>query len=165
MTEFDQLTAYLDLCLTKNKINHEQYNHILCSFGDSTNNDYVNMMNQLHLKEGFISYQRELDNQEIELAYQNSMIDDFIHEAEHSKEQLNLKLNEFNIIMLQKKPDFENRMNRYNQFPDNPRLKSEYDKVREEYDLLQINILKLQGEIEDLDKKLIMWHDNRIKDN
>lgn len=158
MNEFDQLTAYLAICLSNNKINHEQYNHILCAFGDSSNDDYITIMSQLNLKDGFKSYQREQDNQEIELSYQNSMIDDFIHEAEHSKQILTEQLNKLDELMVQKKPEFDNKLNRYNQFPDNPRLRTEYDKVRDEYDALQAQIFKLQGEIEEFDQKLDTWH-------
>lgn len=158
MSDFDRLSGYLSICLSQNKINNQQYNNILCSF---TENEHLQILEQLNLKNGFISYQREEDNKEIELAYQTSMIDDFIKEAIKNKELLEVELNRINQHIDNIKIDYDNRLNRYRLFPDNPRFQIEYNKIRDEYDILQANSIRLQEEIDDFTQKITNWNNEK----
>lgn len=155
MEEFDQLVGYLDQCLGKGRINHHQRNHLLCILTEG--GDIHQVLEEMKLEDGYQSYRRKGERDQVEQAYQKSLIQDFIKEINQRIKKLNQEIVPFQEEFDEKKNHYETRYNHAQRYPDNPRYRQIADQARQEMDLVQVKLIKYQQELEECQRKIKTW--------
>jgi len=172
--EFDLLVEFCQKALSDGKINHHQYNYLVCGWSEGKSEEFLSEMN---LKNAFEAYQRELERNKIDHEYQAGVVQDLINDVNVNLKQAQAKLeplqNEHDLKQEEydaKKVFFDNWDRRFKMFPENQRFQKEFEKVQgemngiqSEMDEIQGKMLKIQQEIENFEQQIRLWNTELIE--
>lgn len=154
------MSSYLTQCHQEGKLNDNQYQFYLNQLWDH-DSSFENNMHVLNLWEGFETYQTQQNQQEEQNKHlfqeQQKSLQNTVQNSQQKIREYQDQIGLFQKEISELTPSFENARNRYEQFPDNPRLQAEFQKQQEPIDTLQSQILNLQNLIETTQQEIILW--------
>lgn len=160
MSDFDLLAEFCQKMLCDGKINHHQYNYLVCGWSEGKSEEYLSEMN---LNNAFAAYQRELERQKIDNEYQAGVVQDLINQKTINLDQAKLELEPLQQEYDSKKALFDNWDQRYKMYPENMRFKKEFEKIQGEIDEIQSKMLKVQQEVENFEQQIRLWNTELIE--
>lgn len=154
------MSSYLSHCHQNKTMSDDQYQFYLNQLW-THDNSFENNMKDLNLWEGFSKYQNEqnqinIENQRL-LKEQKECLHDTIQKSQAKIQEHQIKANDIQNQLDQPNSLLENAKKRHQQFPENPRLKEEYDKQKSQYDGLNSQLLHHQIQIDQLKAEISLW--------
>jgi len=150
-SEIDQMamSQYLTHCHESKQLNADQYQFYMNQLWEH-DETFSNNLKELCLWEGYLSFKEQQRRSEQQSDQQKTLMKQNIILNQQKISDSIQKIEQLKQEIEKIKPDFENSQNRYRQYPDNPRLKAEFDKQQGIFDTFQSQIITLQQIISDL---------------
>lgn len=161
--QFDLFSEFCQQQLCQDRINHNQYTYLICSWSESQPERHLEALQELNLKTPFQSYQNRLTQQEQEKDYQIAMIQDMISETEINLREANRELEPIQKEIESHQGNLNNWQKRHQMYPENPKYKAEFESVQATVDQLSSKLLKLQQEIETFESSIRLWNSELIE--
>lgn len=154
------MNNYLGKCHQEKKLNNDQYQFYMNQLWDQ-DSSFENNIRDLNLWDNFLVYQntqREHNQQQQQMIQKQK---DNLHKKIQDQQDL-IQQHQTQISLLKQKLEplkqpFENAQNRYNQYPDNPRLQAEFQKHQQAMDEIQSQLSNHQNQIEQLETEINLW--------
>jgi DNA repair ATPase RecN len=161
--EFDLFSEFCQQQLCTDRLNHNQYTYLICSWSENQPERYLEALQELNLKNAFQSYQNQLTQQSQEQEYQIGMIKDLVSETEINLRQAIAELEPIQQEIDSHQGNLNNWQKRHQMFPENPKYKAEFEEVQATVDQLSSKLLKLQQEIERFENSIRLWNSELIE--
>lgn len=154
MEDFESFTAFISKMVCDGRINSDQYSYMMCNWGEGTSDDVIA---ELGLKDDLEKYLRQREREELDLEYQISVIRDNIKDIDKQIENLDSEIIKKEEEMVPFTNLYLNVQKRFEMFPDNPRIKSQFIEIQSKVDPFQRQISDYNKAKQLLNEKKGVW--------
>ena len=121
--EFNLLTEFCQKCLCDERMTHDQYSYMICSFSPESVDKGIETLKEIGMEGAYRNWKSQLQRDKQEIEYQIGMMQDLINESEVNLKEANREMGPIQEDYDKKKSDYDAVANgRYKLYPDNPRL-------------------------------------------
>jgi chromosome segregation ATPase len=156
-SEADLQVEFVQNLLCDERINHDQFNFLICNISNDQPSMGMDAISELGLANEYRNFKSKLERNHQDTEYQISMIKDMISEVKGNMTRIQKENNTIIAEYEDKQKAYDTVKGRWSRFPDNPRFIKEMEDAEKDFGPIRDSYLNGQKQIKEYEDSIQVW--------